>query len=90
MLVYVRTSERAQMVIQSVKLLRNSTSDTVRASVYLNQNFMKAEAKAQYEMRLRQAIDACQVASEIHRIKGAVCSCITDVLQIPAGLPGPV
>jgi hypothetical protein len=51
LLVYVRSRDQAQNIIQSAKKLRQSDDDFVRAHVFVNPNLTKAEAKAQFEIR---------------------------------------
>ena len=54
LLVYLRSRDQAQKIIQSAKLLRQSEDSCVRENVYINPNFTEAEAKAQFEIRQRR------------------------------------
>lgn len=51
LLVYVRSQQQAQAIIQSARLLRQSTDPFIKANIFINANLTKAEAKAQFEIR---------------------------------------
>ena len=54
LMVHVKSQEQAQRVIQSARQLRHSADTYVKSHVYINANLTKAEAKAQYELRMRR------------------------------------
>jgi hypothetical protein len=51
LLVYVRSQNQAQTIIQSARRLRQSKDTFVQANVFISANLTKAEAKAQFEIR---------------------------------------
>ena len=56
LVVFIRSREQAQAIIQTAKRLRQSSDATVRSQVYINPNLTKAEAKAMYEIRQRRRL----------------------------------
>jgi len=52
--VTLQSSDDAKHLIQSAKLLRESTDSVTRSSVYLNPDLTPSEARAAYELRCRR------------------------------------
>lgn len=54
LLVYIRSRDQAQTIVQRARRLRKSANVSTRAHVFINPNLTKAEAKAQYQLRQRR------------------------------------
>ena len=58
LLVVFSCEEGANRILSNAKLLRQSSSDYVKASVYINRDLTKAEAAAEFEIRERRRTKA--------------------------------
>ena len=58
LLVVFSCEEGANRILSNAKLLRQSSSDYVKASVYINRDLTKAEAAAEFEIRERRRAKA--------------------------------
>ena len=62
LLVVFSSEEGANRILSNAKLLRQSSSDYVKASVYINRDLTKAEAAAEFEIRERRRAKARAVS----------------------------
>jgi hypothetical protein len=56
LLVFLKEADEVKKIISSAKLLRRSSVPAIRDSVYINQNFTKAEAVAAYQVRVQRRL----------------------------------
>ena len=71
LLVVFSCEEGANRILSNAKLLRQSSSDYVKASVYINRDLTKAEAAAEFELRERRRAKA-KASPKDHPSIGAV------------------
>ena len=82
LLVYIRSRDQAQTIIQTARRLRKSASSSIRTQVFINPNLTKAEAKAQYQLRQqRRAGNQNTQQLSIRQATAAVRNADTDNAQ---------
>ena len=88
LLVVFSCEEGANRILSNAKLLRQSSSDYVKASVYINRDLTKAEAAAEFEIRERRRAKA-KASSKEHSSIGAESSQV-DGRTPPANILRPL